>query len=215
MTVTIPTSELVGLLGDAAPFASQDEELPMLNVVRLEWDGSQLHTMSTDQFRIAWSTWDPDDDPDSPRQDSLFTEWGGDDDPWHVYVRLSDVKDIVSAYKLPAKQGGTPLALERWVDAEGVHLTIERSSLTGHSSITMVVRAVAVDPEPDLRGLLARADTITAVQSLAYTAGLLADFARVRQRGPLRLTFTGKTKLTLVEIGQRFVGAIQPVKEEA
>lgn len=217
MTVTIPTSELVGLLADTIPFASTADEVPVLNAIRLEWDGKQLHAMSTDRYRIGWSTWDPDDDPDGERQDDLWTTWGSDgDEQWHIFVSLADAKDIVGAYRLGAKEDDAPLTVERVIStAEGEQLMIERSRLTGYSAITMVVRGVAADPDPDIRGLLARHDATEPVKEIAFGAKLLADFSKVRPRGPLRLTFTGETRVALVAIGERFVGAIQPVKEEA
>lgn len=57
------------------------------------------------------------------------------------------------------------------------------------------------------------ADDRYRLRSVAYSPKLLADFGKVRPRGPLRLTFAGEHKPTLVAIGERFVGAIQPVKE--
>lgn len=215
MTVTIPTSELVGLLGDTIPFASPSDEVPVLNAIRVEWDGAQLHAMSTDRYRIGWSTWDPSDDPDEGRQDDLFTEYGSDEDgeQWHLHIGLADAKDIVAAYRLGAKEDDAPLTVARVVTAEGEQLTVDRSRLTGYSAITMVVRGAHADPDPNIRGLLAKHDTAVPVGEIAYTAKLLADFAKVRARGPLRLTFTGETKATLVAIGDRFVGAIVPVKE--
>lgn len=215
MTVTIPTSELVGLLGDCIPFASPDDDVPQLNAVRLEWDGRQLHAMSTDRHRIAWSTWDPEDDPDGDRQSDLWTEFGSDtDEQWHILIALADAKDIVGAYRLGAKEDDAPLTVARAVTSNGEQLTVDRSRLTGYSAITMVVRGVVADPDPDIRGVLSRFDTAAPVGEISYGAKLLADFAKVRQRGPLRLTFTGDRRPTLVAIGERFVGAIQPVIEK-
>ncbi|WP_213451561.1 hypothetical protein [Rhizomonospora bruguierae] len=58
--ITIPTGELVGLLGDVVPFASPDKDMPNYNVVRLEWDGEMLHALTCDTIRIGWSSWHPD-----------------------------------------------------------------------------------------------------------------------------------------------------------
>jgi hypothetical protein len=215
MTVTIPTTDLVGILADTVPFASPDTEVPVLNAIRVEWDGAALHAMSTDRYRIAWSTWNPDDEPDDDRQDDLFADWGADDifEKWHVHIALDDAKDIIGAYKLPAKEaGGVAVSVRRVVDAAGEQLVVDRSRLTGHSAITMVVRCMAVDPDPDIRGLLARHDVAEPVRQITYNARFLADFAKVRQQGPLRMTHT-PSGMTLVAIGERFVGAIQAVKE--
>lgn len=217
MTVTIPTGDLCGILADCLPFVHPQDDLPALNTVRVEWDGQQLHAMATDRYRLAWSTWDPADHPDAEgdQQDDLFTDWGStDDDPWTVLLPAADAKDAVAAYKLKPKERLAALTLARTADAAGPQLTIDRSRLTGHSALRMVITGVQGDDYPDLRQLLADTSTAAPVHRVAYVLGRLADFGKVRPRGPIRLTFTGEHKLTLVEIGPRFVGAIQPVREE-
>lgn len=217
MTVTIPTGDLCGILADTIPFALPGDDLPILNSVRLEWDGEQLHAMATDRYHIGWSTWRPDDQPDTDgdQQDDLFTEWGSGDNPWHLYIPLADAKDIVSNYKLPPKERGAALTVGHDWAASGQQLTVDRSRLTGHSALRMVVAGAVGDDFPDLRKLLADASTARPVKDIGFTPRYLADFAKVRPRGPLRMTFTGEGKLVHVTIGDRFVGAIQSVKEEA
>jgi hypothetical protein len=210
--ITIPTGDLCGILADCIPFASPDDDIPILNAVRLEWDGAQLHAMSTDRFRVAWSTWQPDDDPDTEgdQQEDLFTTWGGADVPWHIYLPLADAKDIVSNFKLKPKERGCPLQVDH---ADG-QLKVDRSRMTGHSALRMVVAGVVLDSDGlDIRRYFADHATAKPVRAVAYTPKLLADFGKVRPRGALKLTFTGEHAVTLVEIGERFVGAIQPVKE--
>lgn len=213
MTITISTGDLCGILGDCIPFALPSEDLPVLNAVRLEWDGDQLHALATDQVRIAWSTWDPGDDPDveGAFQPDLMTEYGGADDPWSIMLPLPDAKELERNFRLKPKERGCPLT----VDFDDGQLRVDRSRNTGHSALRMVVAADPFAADwPDVRGLLAKHSTAAPLLNISYTARLLADFGKVRPRGPLRLTFTGETKPTLVEIGKRFVGAIQPVREE-
>ena len=206
--ITIPTSEFCGLLADVLPFACPDPEVPRINCVRVEWDGHQLHALSTDQFRIGWSRWEPGDlDEGGARQDDLFTSWGSADDPWSCCVQLDDAKELVSVFKLPPKEGvGVALTLDFHIDRG--RLYVQRSRDTGYSAIT-----VAVDPAivefPDVRKILAGKDALTPTVEVAYTAKYLADFAKVRPRGPLELRFA--ERMTLVTIGERFVGAVVPV----
>jgi hypothetical protein len=208
--ITIPTRDLVGIVADAIPFASTDAETPATNAVRVEWDGGQLHAMATDHYRIAWSTWDPDDPGDEVEQPDLFTEPGGTDEPWHFYCPLDDAKSLAAAYKLPPKEGGCPLTVEH---SRGL-LTVKRARETGHSALTMTIVGLRLDNPPDIRRLLAGHSAVDPVTEVAYTGKWLSDFgAKVRQRGPLRLTFAGK--LTLVAVGERFTGAIVPVREDA
>lgn len=207
--ITIPTGDLTGLLSDALPFAADDKEAPPeINCVRLEWDGTQLHALATDRYRIAWATWEPGDlAPGEDAQDDLFTEWGGADDPWAISLPLADAAEHIKVFKLPAKEARTPLTLD--YDLAGPRLTVRRSRDTGYSAITIATDDLGT-AFPGVRHLLARAQTHTAVKDIAYTAKYLADFAKVRVRGPLILTFT--EGLTHVAIGDRFVGAILPVR---
>lgn len=210
MTITIPTGDLVGLLSDVIPFAHPDDEFPTLHAVRLEWAGSALHALATDRYRIGWSAWSPDDDPIEERQEDLFTKWGGaDDDPWAATVALDDVKHLVKTFKLTGKGVYyVPLTVEH----VGRAVRIQRSKDTGHSAISNTVEDLFV-PYPNLRELLATKDTIGPATGMAFTAKLLADFAKVRPRGPLHMRFTDG-RFVHLSIGERFVGAIMAVDAE-
>jgi hypothetical protein len=205
--ITIPTGDLTGILADVIPFACPEDELPLLNCVRLEWDGKQLHAMSTDQFRMAISTWDPYDLPAHDSQDDLFTHWGSDDEPWSAILPLNDAKEIVKVFKLGPKETQVPLT----VDPDGGRLKVARARETGYSALTAVMETPLYE-FPDLRALLAKSDTLADIRGVAYNARFLADFGKVRQRGPMELSFTGVTGLTHVRIGERFIGAIVPVR---
>lgn len=207
--ITIATADLVGILADCVPFASPDDELPGINSVRLDWDGKRLHAMSTDRYRVAISTWDPDDGPEHDAQDDLFTSWGSGDDAWSAVLQLDDAKDLIKVFKLGPKEGQTPLTVD--YDVPNARLKVARSRDTGYSALTAVMPAQLVE-FPNVRGQLAKHDVVEAVRGLSYQAKYLADFAKVRQRGALEFTFTGVTGLTHVAIGKRFVGAIMPVR---
>lgn len=205
--ITIRTADFTGILADVIPFASTDAELLSLNVVRVEWDGKVLHAHATDRYRIGIASWDPDDAPEIDSQDDLFTDFGGADEPWAVNVDLDDAKHLVKTYKLPAKQGNTPITVE----VINGDMKVVRDRKTGHSAITVKVDGMS-EPFPDLRELLAGKDAIKPVSGLAFGARFLADFGKVRPRGPLELDFTGSSSLTHVRIGERFVGAIMPTR---
>lgn len=209
MTITIPTCELTGILSDAIPFASADKEFPAINAVKVDWDGQMLHAQATDRYVIGWAQWHPDDGPAQDEQEDLFTKWGGADDPWSVLLPLDDAKDIASVFKLSAKEGWAPLTVE-YLDGR---LKVIRTRDTGHSAITQVVEG-RTEEYPDLRKLLAEANLFEPTDGLSYDAKRIALFAKVRQRDAMRLTFTGETRLTHVSIGERFSGAIMPVREK-
>lgn len=212
--ITIPTYELVGLLGDALPFAHPDKDVPALNAVRVEWDGDMLHTIATNVLAAAWSSWHPDDEPD-PGQDiqaDLLHPIGsdGDDVPWAINLPAADVKDVISGFKLPAKQSACPLTVT--YNPNG-RLSVARSRETGLVAVTHTIDG-RLDTFPDLRDQFNDArDIVDKVDAVAYSGCQLALFGKVRQRAPMRLTFAPEA--THVTIGERFRGIVVPAREAA
>lgn len=207
--ITVPTRDLCGILADVLPFTGPDD-YPLLHTVRIHWDGNALHAQATDRYRIGWSTWNPDDQPGEDQQPDLFTEWGGADDTWSIIIDAGAAKDLVTCYKLPAKEGGVPLT----VDCFDARITVDRARETGYSALTAAVPAISAEHGvwPDVEKWLADASKAEPVREIAYTPKYLADFAKVRSAGPMYLTFTGAERTTLVSIGERFRGGIMPVK---
>lgn len=208
MSLTITTADLCGLLGDVLPFALADDDLPVLNAINLTWDGGQLHAQATDHRRIAWASWHPDDAPEQDVQGDIFHQPGSGDPPWQILIPLADAAHLVKTYKLPAKEA---VRVALTLDVVLGRLTVERDRDSGHPTITTVIEARPGE-FPDVRGMLGKLDTVEPVDGLAFTAKLLADFAKVRPRGALEFKFTGEDKPALVTIGDRFVGAIAPVR---
>lgn len=211
--LTIPTGNLVGALTDTTPFASNEKELPAINAVRFEWDGEQLHLLATDRYVVAISTWDKDDETWGVEvvEDDLFTELGGADEPWAINIALDDAKELISDYKLAPKLGRVPLTVD--YDHERCRLTVKRGRETGHPAKSTTVEGLDAELEfPDVRQLLANADVPDKVEHISFDAKRLARFGKVRQVGPLRFTFTGESGAALVSIGERFTGAVMPVK---
>lgn len=208
MSLTITTADFTGLLSDVLPFALADDDLPTLNAVHLMWDGYQLHAQATDHRRIAWASWHPDDQPERDVQGDIFHQPGSGDPPWQILIPLADAAHLVKTYKLPPKEA---VRVALTLDMVLGRLTVERERDSGHPAITTEIEARPGD-FPDVRAMLAKVDVVQPVDGLAFTSKLLADFAKVRPRGPLELKFTGDRSPVLVTIGERFVGAIQPVR---
>jgi hypothetical protein len=205
VTITIPTTEFVGLINDVLAFAFPKPDLPHVNCVRFDWDGEMLHAAATDTLRAARSSWHPDDADGSGDQDSLFTTLGGADDPWTVIAGYAEARELVNVYKLPSKEGRTPLTL----DYNRGSLRVIRSRDTGHQAITTVVESKAVD-FPDVRKALDVEPQVEGVEAIHFAGQHLADLGSVRQRGTLRLTFAGPRRATRVTIGERFVATLNP-----
>lgn len=209
--IIIPTGDLVGVINDVIPFAWPDAELPTLNTVRLRWDGEQLDAMTTDRFRLAIPTWRPGDvGPGEEFQDELGADFGSADDPWSMTMPLAQAKEIVKVFKLPPKEGGVPLTFD--YDTDRFQAKVARSKETGYSGLSLIAYDTRED-FPDLSKIVADAKPQPAA-AVAYSAKWLADFAKVRPRGPMVLTPCGTHHLTLVTIGARFTGGIVPQRTD-
>lgn len=205
--ITIPTEDFVGILADCIPFASTEEDLVNINAIRVDWDPDRLYASATDRYRVAVSAYDPTDPPQRDTEDMMGVEWGGADDPWSVNVSLADAIHLTKVFKLPVKHGQVPLAID-YVDGR---LKVGRDRNTGHPAITVTVDG-QMEPFPNLREELASLDVTAKVAEITFNAKYLADFAKVRPRGPMVLTFTGDATPCLVQIGQRFTAAIMPIR---
>ncbi|WP_047890968.1 hypothetical protein [Micromonospora sp. RV43] len=210
MVIQISTFDFTGLLADVIPFSYPEDDLPTLHCVRLEWDGSMLHALATDLNRIAISSWHPHDDTeagDDRDQGRLPVDpWGGKDRPWAVVLPRPDAEKLVQVFKLPTKRGLTPLAIE----CDHGHLKVVRPRIGGMLALRADVEG-SLEEFPDLRRQLSEHDRVEAVGEISYAGANLADFcSAVRQRGPLELGFSGRTGMTRIAIGERFVGAVRP-----
>lgn len=204
--ITIPTGDLTGVLSDVLPFAWPKDDDPVYNTVRVEWDGRQLHALTCDRWSLGWSSWEPGDVGKYEEvQDQLFADWGSADDPWACTLALADAAQIAKVFKLGPKESQVPLTVDHESDRR--RLTVKRAKESGHSAITISAEDTFT-PFPDLRAALAAADKLTARREVEYNATRLADFAKVRARGPLSMRHT--KGLTHISIGERFVGAIMP-----
>lgn len=212
--LSIPTGELVGTLADVIPFASQHKELPMLNAVKVEWNGERLHAFATDRFVAGWSRWHPKDDPTADHeeggQDGLFDDWGSADEPWSFVIPLADAAEIVKIFKLPLKVDRHPLE----VDVEYPRVTIRRRPGGSFKGITAQLDAAMGLQFPDVRKLLGEQPmSLLAGEHVCWDPLFLAKFAKVRWHGIAHFYVDGPERLTVVEIGDRFTGAIMPIRE--
>lgn len=206
--ITIPTGDLVGILSDVLPFAFPDDDLPAKHAVRIHWDRELLHAITTDGYRAAWSTWAPNEMAEGEQhQDDLFTDWGSGDDEWYCTIALPDAKELARVFKLGPKEYQVPVTVD--YEADRRRLTVKRAKDTGHSAITISAEDLFTDEFPNVPQLLDKAGATRSRTTVEYNAKYLADFAKVRARGPLQMRHT--KRITLVSIGPRFVGAIVPV----
>jgi len=207
-TLTMPTREIVGLLGDVYPFASSDDEDTTWHRVVLRWDGSRLHAMAGNGYRLAWTSWGPDDG-DQPEIPGL--EYGADTGAtWELAILPEDAKEIAKKFKVGVKLGEAPVRVTGSIDS----IRVERDAEAG---LGVALTSVSLarpwdDAAPVIDQAIAKVGDCTGGEqraSMGYSGAALADFCNpkvVRQRGLMELHFGPNT--TYVKIGRWFRGAI-------
>lgn len=214
-TTFIPSGDFTGLLNDVIPLAGQDKEIPETYAIRIQWDGTQLHAMATDDVRMGVSSWDPDDLPESAEQEGVFARRGGECRPWSIVVSLPDAALMAKTFKVSEKNWWVPLGLDY---VEGItdqaKLRVARNTDCGLPGLSMTVLDRPVDLA-DVRRLLDFVPLPKPVEAIEFNGELLAGFGTVRQRGGgLKLTFSGTESMALVTVGDRFRGGIKPIRTE-
>lgn len=211
------TQELTGGLSDVLPFASTDPDDLANNVVRLESDGTSIFTSAAERFSCVRYTWDPHS-----------TEILGGSSDFSVRITVADVKRIVSAFKLPAKLGYTPLQVRVSLGsvADSTYLIeIFRDGSDNVSALRMYVvgRGAPVEgdgrpTEPKIFGLIGSiARHLGSGSSMAFPPERLAAFGKVRAHGPVEFSYTtgadnSASRAIFVTVGHRFNGVIFPVR---
>jgi hypothetical protein len=211
--LTIPTSELIGLLTDVLGFTPVVKDDPRRGVL-VEWDGETLHASAYDVLSAGRSSWAPGQGQEGdPRDDDVVIEWGGEDAPWKAFVTFDDVKDIIKSFKVAAKLWWLPLTVK--ISPTGSRLTVERSGEFGKPAALVTVR---VDRDvtakfPDVHmawRVLQNAEVADPIGSVSFSPYRLAAFGTVRSHGVLDLEFAGEQGAVSASMGSRFVGFIFP-----
>lgn len=134
--IQIPTSELTRLLGDALKFAESDKD-GHLHGVKLWWNGEALATAATDRLSGAVVTWTPNAGREGTDENAAEWHWGGGDEPWAVFLRVENVKELIKVFKLAPKFWFVPVTVK--CSPTGAKLTVERADDTGHPNSLVVV----------------------------------------------------------------------------
>ena len=207
--LTIHTVDLVGCISDVLPFVTPDKDDTDRRAVHLRWDGELFHASAYSGWHSGISSWSPDDPPERDVQDELEVELGSDDAPWEFVLSVDDAKHLLKTAKPAKGLEYVPL----FVEHDGQFLHVKRAKQSRVPGFSLAYDAL--DAEfPDLRQLVAAAGNhVEDVKEAGFNAQFLAAFAAVRQRGSYpKFTFGGAQHPTIVEIGNRFVGLIQPVR---
>jgi hypothetical protein len=219
--ITISTGDLLGLLTDVMPLATDSKDSPQYGVL-LEWtdamsDGGRLRAHATNGGLTAGvSSWDPDDREIyvAPDEFAYVPGRSFEDEPaWRAFIAMPDVAEIVKTFKLPAKFLWIPLRVK--VNDTGTRLIIERSRDTGKTQHLMTVQptgteAAVPDIDAMVEGALHRLRPRNGIKMWGHR---IAAFANASRRGPLDLTFTNAGPV-VVRVGDRFAGTLTAEKPE-
>lgn len=217
--LTIPTSELLGLITDVIGFAPASKDNPNAGVL-IQWDGEDLHAAAYDVLSAGRSTWTPGegDETDWEENESgdIDIDWGGIDDPWRVFISAEDAREIVKTFKLPAKFRLVPLLVKCAID--GGHLFIERTHDTGRTAHIAMFRSDMdrAAKFPDVRAIAnGAADHTSPVITETFSPSRLAAFGTARAYDSMLITFGAEGQPSAVRIGSRFIGFIYAARPEA
>jgi hypothetical protein len=217
--ITIPTSELLGLLTDVLAFSPVVKDDPRRGVL-FEWDGDALYASAYDVLSTGCSTWSPGQGQEGDMDVKANAEgktsdfrWGSDEPAWKAFVGFDDAKAIINAFKVAPKLWWIPLSVK--ISPTGGRLTIERSGEFGKPAalITVAIDAETTARFPDVHAMwstLQGAEVQDPIGSISFSPYRLAAFGTVRAHGVLDLEFAGEDGAVSASMGNRFVGFIYP-----
>jgi hypothetical protein len=241
MTITIPTAELIGLLTDVASFAPADKD-DIYWGVQLEWGGRDVYPNGTDELGVrideltasaysttsgARATWEPgtgregeiDESGKAPAIDTEDVRWGGDDSPWRAFLSMSDVRDLIKLFKVPAKLWAYPLTLD--VSATGDRLTVRRTAEFGKPAASMTVDTHTDRfgyegvKFPDVAAVVKEAREHTAPSDgEMFWAHQLGALGAVRGHDSLHITLPAEGYPSTLLMGERWQGFVYGPREQ-
>jgi hypothetical protein len=216
MSITIPTTELIGCIADVLPQISDPKG--SLAGIKIEWDGEALRFTAYDVHSGATVEWVPGEGaegdmaegPDGEIGDPNDIAWGGADAPWKAWIWLPQAKEILKLFKLPAKLWRYPVTIG--VDSiTGNRLAIERED--GPRVGRLLTLPTANDQLrhiPDVRAIATREADPAGPQSLRFYHQRLGAFGPVRAHGVMVTHFGTVNEPVGVKIGSRFHGFVYP-----
>jgi hypothetical protein len=215
--ITISTGDLLGLLTDVMPLATDSKDSPQYGVL-LEWDRANLRAHATNGGLTAGvSSWNPDDRAIYVAPDEFAyvpgPSWDEQEPTWRVFIAMPDVAEIVKTFKLPAKFLWIPLNVK--ANDAGTVLVVERSREYGKTQHLMTVQPTGTEAAvPDIDAMVeGHLRHQLAVNRVGVWGHRIAAFANASRRGPLDLTFTNAGPV-VVRVGDRFAGTLTAEKPE-
>lgn len=188
--ITLPTHELLNMIGDMLPFVDTDKDSVATHCVRVEQKDDVLTMLATNRAIAARVTWSPDDGP---------VEVTGSFD---VRISPADAKAITSAFKLPSKLDYAPVEISV-VNGSILHapcrLKIHRpAELDMWAASTLYVTGRGIPdadagdtPEIDIHQLINdhMGDHHVVLPGITLTPRVLAALGKVERHGALKFHY--------------------------
>lgn len=199
-SITVKAADLVRAIADALPFASTDATVPIIHSVWLEASDGSFSATATNRHALGHS-----------RAECV----GSLDEP--VIIGAADARLITRLFKPSKRHDSGPDVTITTTEAGTARFTYTSANSLGLlPELGIGVRLIPGEI-PNYARLLK--DSLTKDRSdLTGPVGLnpdfLASFARV-QRGHgeyMRLYLTSETNAVVVQIGDRFVGMLMPIR---
>jgi hypothetical protein len=204
--ITIPTTELIGCIGDVLPIAGDNKESETWGI-KIDWDGEALRFAAYDILIGGQVEWTPGEGLESEDETGELIDWGGEDAPWQTFIHADQAKEIVKLFKLPAKLAFVPVRLK--CSPTGNQLTVERVD-SPHADRVLTIPGfpeVALNRFPLMSDKGPLPNVIPAAK-LFFSNALLGAFGPVRSHGVMCVTAGDASEPVEIWIGNRFSGFI-------
>jgi hypothetical protein len=194
-TWTATPQQVESVIAAVLPHASDDCELPVINNVRVELDGTQFLAVATDRYSLGICRAD-------------LTDWKAEAEPVEkitASLGLGDVKRLFAFVRPQRKDKAT------W------ELTDDALTVSFQDDTSLTIRTVQVGGFPNWRalvgGVIARAPEPDA--QMAFTPRVVDSFQKTAKAlGEVGYSwqFTSALKPVIVRIGTDFLGMLMPAR---
>lgn len=230
-SITIPTTELIGCINDVLPTVLNPKA--ELYGLAIEWQPITVTTegltVETREMSLRFTAYDvqagatvewvPGEGAEgqiNEGDEDNFDEpnWGGDADPFRVFVRGDHAKDIIKVFKLPAKLWRFPVTLK--VNPSQSKLIIEREDgPTAERLLTVPTANDLLRHIPDVHAIATALDVTPAWMQgdgdgnfspfiLNYSNARFAALGAVRFHGITRIYPNAIDEPTQIRMGTRY-----------
>jgi hypothetical protein len=212
----IHRNDFVSVLNDAAIFASRDGSLPMICQIGLTITRTGLITASaTDRFMLGRRSYQLPISGGGEHE----TAWAFDADGDSVKFRmpLADAARVGALHAKPPRGSQGLLDVEIASANKVTRLSIKSGGTKSDAEVTSVHTDSGMEL-PDLDKMIAASvpdESMVGASIDPLRLAVLAKVSRPTPSTPIRVRFCGASKPVRLEIGDRFVGLIMPMRDDS